>query len=115
YRGRGNGTNFQLAMSSTRRSGLWPVWSNGHRRTDAPRLISLLRCQRKVSMASLDGKPAEVGTVGDIAMMNVPLSCMQAASIASCGSRSGHGGRVGAARLAQEAISNVVRSELTGT
>src|SRR5208282_6109105 len=74
YRGRGNGTNFQLAMSSTRRSGLWPVWSNGHRRTDAPRLISLLRCQRKVSMASLDRKLAEVGTVGDIAMMNVPLS-----------------------------------------
>ena len=65
-------------------------------------------------MASLDRKLAEVGTVGDIAMMNVPLSCMQAASIASCGSRSGHGG-VGATRLAQEAISNVVRSEFTGT
>ena len=66
-------------------------------------------------MASLDRKLAEVGTVGDIAMMNMPWPCMQAASIASCGSRSGHGGRIDAARLAQEAISNVVRSELTGT
>lgn len=63
-------------------------WASAHRCTN---VIGLLRCQRKVSMASLDRKLAEVGTVGDIAMMNVPLSCMQAASIASCGWRSGHG------------------------
>jgi hypothetical protein len=64
-------------------------WASAHRCT---KVISLLRCLRKVSMASLDRKLAEVGIVGDIAMMNVPLSCLQAASIASCGSRSGHGG-----------------------
>jgi hypothetical protein len=86
-------------------------WASAHRGT---KVISLLHCQHKISIASLDRKLAEVGTVGDIAMMNVPLSCMQAASIASCGSCSGHGG-VGATRLAQEALSNVDRSELTGT
>jgi hypothetical protein len=64
-------------------------WASAHRCT---KVISLLRCLRKVSMASLDRKLAEVGIVGDIAMMNVPLSCLQAASIASCESRSGHGG-----------------------
>ena len=63
-------------------------WASAHRGT---KVISLLHCQHKISIASLDRKLAEVGTVGDIAMMNVPLSCMQAASIASCGSRSGHG------------------------
>jgi hypothetical protein len=67
------------------------------------------------TLAWLRSKPAEVGTVGDIAMTNVPI--VMNASGFHCKLRVALGtwGGIGAARLAQEAISNVVSSEFTGT